>query len=110
MCASINSYQLTGRGLSWTDYCISIHRLYVLPERIHSRSRTALVKTHTYTRIKTKRVQAANIKCASIFLIASSADAAHHSLTRWRKLGTYIVDILLSGIASMLFQMLSESC
>lgn len=43
--------------------------------------------------IKTKSVQAVNIKYASIFLTAASADTAYHSLTPWRKLET---DILLS--------------
>lgn len=79
---------MTGGGLCWTAYCTSIHScLYVLPERMHTWSRTLLVKMHTFGRIKTKGVWSINIKRTSIFLTAPSAD---------NKLKTYSLSIYLS--------------
>lgn len=83
--ASINSYQLDWRRPE-LDSLLYINARPLCP----SKEDTLSVKdstcrdAHIHTGIKTKRVQAVNIKSASIFFTASS-NMAHHVLTRWGK-------------------------
>lgn len=94
---SINSYQLDWRRPE-LDSLLYINTWPLCP----SREDTLSVKdstcrdAHIHTRIKTKRVQAVNIKRTSIFFTASSDNTARHGLTRWGKLETYIIAIVLT--------------